>query len=351
MIEQPHGAWAQSARLAFQFIISAVVVLACGWLVSNVHQVPSDSRAVVVRLGQVAKEHGPGLLIAWPRPIDEVVLVPSLDSQIALAIEPHERPGGSSADRPAASHSRMFDGFPISSVARENGSFLMTGDFSVVHLEATLFYQITHPRGYVLTRDFLRSALTRLYNASVIGVAAGRELDAVLVARPETAGASHNAHREKFRSELVAAINQRLSQLAGHGTDLGIRITRVDLSPSIPRGAKGAFDYVLVAAQRAEEGMAYARTNAELSLQKAHQQVDQIAAQAEAEAQERIQEALRRTVAIASLSRDHASTPSQVLERRLYHERIKAILGKAARIDTVDRDSAARAILSGAPGR
>ena len=40
---------------------------------SNVHQIPADSRAIILRLGAISGERGPGLLIAWPRPIEEVV--------------------------------------------------------------------------------------------------------------------------------------------------------------------------------------------------------------------------------------------------------------------------------------
>lgn len=351
-----YGAWEQSARLSFRFIMLGVAVLAVGWLFSNVRQVPSDSRAVVLRFGDMQREEGPGLLLALPRPFEEVVIVPSLDSQIALRIEPYEQPFASGGYdryydervRSLAANSLMFDGFGIGTDPRANGAFLLTGDFSVVHLEATLFYQITNPRGYVLAGYFLNPALTRLYNASAIAVAANRDLDAILVARPEAAGQGIARNdRERFRADLTAAMNRRLEALAGAGTDLGVRIARVDLSPSIPSGAKAAFDYVLVAAQRAEETIANARTNAELLSQTTEQKVDEIGIHAETEAQERVNEAARRTAAVASLAAGPASAAPQVLRRRLYYERIKAILAKAARIDAVDREGGGRVILPG----
>jgi len=356
--EQSYGPWEQSARLAFKFIAIVVLALAGAWLVSNIRQIPSDSRAVVVRFGQIVQEQGPGLLLAWPRPIDEVVIVPALDSQLALPIERYEQPygppndsSGDSQSESVASNSLMFSGFAIDPNERANGAFLVTGDFNVVHIDATLFYQIVNPRGYVMSGSFLKSALTRLYNASAISIAASRELDAVLVARPEAAGTGNGANREKFRTDLVAAINQRIRQLADQGTDLGVRIARVDLSPSIPRGAKGAFDYVLVAAQRAEETAAYARTNAELMAQQTNQTIDQIAIHAETEAQEKVISATERTAAIASLARENANVAPLVLNRRLYYERIKEILKKAERIDTVDSDAAAKMILPGGAER
>src|ERR1700684_791105 len=80
------GPWGQSVALAFRFLLLGAVVIALGWLVSNIRQVPPDSQAVIVRLGAVARVQGPGLLLALPRPIDQVVLVPSSARQIQFAI-------------------------------------------------------------------------------------------------------------------------------------------------------------------------------------------------------------------------------------------------------------------------
>jgi len=350
--EDELGAWEQSARLSFRFIIIAVAGLTLWWLTSNIREVPADGRAVVTRLGDIQREHGPGLLFAWPRPLEEVILIPSADKQISLAIQQYEQPyqvqnGSRDEAGGVADNSLMFGGYILNSDPRANGAFLLTGDSSVIHLDAVLLYQITNPRGYVLTGHYLQTALTRIYNASAITLAASRDLDQILVARPEAVASIANDSRERFRSDLVAAMNHRLEALAKENADLGVRITRADLSPSIPAGAKSAFDFVLVASQRADEEVAQARTAAEVRMQAARQETDQIATRTVADAQERITEANSRTAAVTALSRDNPNLAPQVLRNRFYYERIREILGKAGQIETVHRD-AGRIIVPGA---
>jgi len=81
------GAWAQSAELTFRFLFVLVAFLTAGWLFSNCRQVRPDSRAVVLRFGTVVREAGPGLLLALPRPIERVVILPSADRQIAFHLD------------------------------------------------------------------------------------------------------------------------------------------------------------------------------------------------------------------------------------------------------------------------
>ncbi len=168
-------------------------------------------------------------------------------------------------------------GYVPSDRARLNGGFLLTGDSSVVHLVAQIYYQITDPVAYVIAQDHVAPALQRLFIASTVDAVAGRDLDTILVARPEIASRNEEAaRRERLRADLVNAVNRRLQALAALGASLGVTVSRVDLVPSIPGGAKDAFDSVLVVTQEAEQGIANARTNAEQSMQEANQMKDHI---------------------------------------------------------------------------
>ncbi|MBV8083298.1 MAG: protease modulator HflK, partial [Chloroflexi bacterium] len=40
--DMPEGAWAQSVRLAFRFLFTAVLVMALCWMVSGIRQVPPE---------------------------------------------------------------------------------------------------------------------------------------------------------------------------------------------------------------------------------------------------------------------------------------------------------------------
>lgn len=332
----PEGAWAQSAKIAFRFLFLAVCFAAIVWSLSGIRQVPPESRAIVYQFGKVERQQRAGLLFAWPRPIEQVVILPSADRQIEFRIDGFE-PGSN------PKHVFYYN-------ARMNGAFLLTGDASVVHLEATLFYQIVDPAAYIRTGEHLGPALQRLFIASAVSVCAARDLDTILVARPELATGSNAAARggrERLRADLMNAINRRLGDLSGVGAGLGITVSRVDLAASIPDGAKDAFDRVLVASQEAERDIAEARTDAAATALSANQEHDRILTDADAKAAEKTTQAKVRTAAINALARGSPGFSGMTLAKRIYIDRIGAILAKAARVDTVDHSGGLHLILPG----
>ena len=79
-----------------------------------------------------------------------------------------------------------MQGYTLNDIPRLNSGFLLTGDSSVVHLEAQIFYQITDPVAYMIAADHVEPALQRLFIASTVDNLAGRDLDSILVARPKS---------------------------------------------------------------------------------------------------------------------------------------------------------------------
>ena len=331
------GAWAQAAQLSFRFLFLVVFVLAVGWAISNCRQVPPDSRAIVLRFGTVVRQARAGLLLALPQPFERVIILPSADRQIQFQIDAFQGAGAGSEALAVS----------ISANPRDNAGILLTGDMSLVHLSATLFYQITDANAYVLSSEHVAPGLARLFTASAVTVAARRDLDTILVARPERNSASDafRLGRESLRSDLMNEVNRRLSDLASQGASLGIAVSRVDLLPSIPAEAKAAFDSVLYAMQNAETAIAQARTQAELLTQRSNQGRDRILTDAQALAQERITQARTRTDAISALSANREGLSGEMLERQLYQEQIGKILAQAARVYSADAQGAARLIV------
>jgi regulator of protease activity HflC (stomatin/prohibitin superfamily) len=328
--------WAQIARISFRFLFAVVCVVAAGWALSNVRQIPADSRAIVLRLGAIAGEHGPGLLIAWPRPIEEIVVLPARDRQIELNVE--------------GVRSSLPPGIAISPA--ENAEFLLTGDSGIVLLQATVFYQITDAAAYVLAGEHVKVALQRLFAASAVAVCAGRGLDAILTTRaPAEADADHmpRSRQERFRTDLVAAVNRRITALAAEGAGLGVSVSRIDLTASLPPAVEAAFDQVLTTTQTADRDLAVARADASRTTQSAHQERDRILAEAVALAAERRTEALTRTASITAINPQYAGEARAALINRIYYERIAALFRKAGRIDAFDPRSGARLYLPGRP--
>jgi regulator of protease activity HflC (stomatin/prohibitin superfamily) len=332
------GPLGQAVALAFRFLFVAACVIAAGWFVSNIRQVPADSQAVVMRLGAVARVQGPGLLLALPRPIEQIVLLPAPARQIGLRI-------GRFVEGPTPAPGQ---GYELSRDPRRNSGFLLTGDSNIVHLEAQLFYQVSDPVAYMIAQAHLRPALQRLFIAGAIGVLGRRDLDSILVARPEVAArASQAAARERLRADLVDAVNKRLAALERQGAGLGVKVSRVDLAPSIPAGAKQAFDNVLTVSQGADTAIAQARTAAQLTAQDAQAKKDHIATDAAATAAEIVTGAKSQTASIAALGRQQKDMSRSMLMTRYFYDRIEPMLKKAGGIDVLDKDGAVHAILPG----
>ena len=176
-----------------------------------------------------------------------------------------------------------------------------------------------------------------------------RDLDTILVARPEIAARNEEAaRRERLRSDLMVAVNQRLEELAKSGAGLGVIVSRVDLVPAIPSGAKGAFDNVLVITQSAEQGIANSRTNAEMSMQEANQSKDRTTTNATAAAEEAVSNATVATASIAALGSQNIDMSHAMQMSRLYYDRIGPILKKAGHLRVIGTDGTGRLLLPGA---
>ncbi|RMS40428.1 SPFH domain / Band 7 protein, partial [Pseudomonas coronafaciens pv. garcae] len=137
------------------------------------------NRAVVMRFGALERVQNAGLLTAWPQPFEQVVLLPSADRVIERRVETLLRsPAALKADEIATLSAPMSD-------ALAGSGFLLTGDAGVVQLDVTVFYKVIDPRSFVLQGDHVLPALDRLVNRSAVALTAARDLDTILVARPE----------------------------------------------------------------------------------------------------------------------------------------------------------------------
>ncbi|MEE4222770.1 protease modulator HflK [Pseudomonas viridiflava] len=339
-----NGPWLQASRLAFLGLYGVTLLAALGWITSNVRQIDPQNRAVVMRFGALERIQNAGLLTAWPQPFEQVVLLPSADRVIERRVETLLR---SSAAQKADEIATLSA--PISDALAGSG-FLLTGDAGVVQLDVTVFYKVTDPYAFVLQGDHVEPALDRLVNRSAVALAAARDLDTILVARPELMGADSQAaeRRERLRGDLVRGINQRLTALKDAGMSIGIEAARVDVQSSLPPSAVNAFNAVLTASQQADQAVANARTDAEKLTQTANQQADRTLQVAHAQASERLAKAQTDTAAVVSLAQSVKNRDDPDLLQRIYRERVPAILRQAGSVTTVDPKDDSRLIIQGA---
>lgn len=336
--------WLQASRLAFLGLYAVTLLAALGWALSNVRQIDPQNRAVVLRLGALERIQNAGLLTAWPQPFEQVVLLPSADRVIERHVETLLRSKQAlDADRVSSFATPMSD-------ALAGSGYLLTGDAGVVQLDVTVYYKVTDPYAFVLQGEHVLPALDRLVNRSTVALTAARDLDTILVARPEMVSPDSKSaeRRERLRGDLVHGINQRLTELVSTGVGLGIEVARVDVQSSLPTTAVNAFNAVLTASQLADQAVANARTEAEKLTQTATQQADRTVQVAHAQASERLAKAQADTATVTSLAQSVRDKSDPGLLMRIYRERVPKILGQAGSVTTVDPRDDSHLIIQGA---
>ena len=263
----PPGPIAQSVAIGFRVVYVVTLLLIVVWLASNVCEIPSDSQAVVTRFGRIVRTQASGLLIAWPRPIEQVQLLPGPQR----SVEPGHR-GVAAAERQGAGADRSDRDAGRAVAGRVT---VHDRDGNVLVLSASLIYRITDPVAYALAESHVAPALDRLFRATTVRVTAGRGLNEfVIVETGDEQDADDGAQpvaalRGEVREALLTAMNDRLQSLADATASLGIAVERIDMTAYLPPDAKTAFDAVLLATQAADRGVAMARTDAERRRQEA----------------------------------------------------------------------------------
>ncbi|HEV2701481.1 MAG TPA: SPFH domain-containing protein [Steroidobacteraceae bacterium] len=338
----PPGPIAQSVAIGFRTVYVAGLLLLILWLTGNVREIASDSQVVVMRFGRIVRAQEAGLLVAWPRPIEQTRLLPGPERLLTQDV---------ATLAPATEVAQGLIGpFAVSQGIPQNATAYLTGDGNVVLLNATLIYRINDPISYALAQSHVAPALDRLFRATTAHVTAARRLDDFLVVQAAQAGAgnqSTQALRGEVRSSLIQDMNTRLRALADQGAPLGVEIERIDMTAWLPPQAKSAFDAVLIATQTADRGLAVARTDAERRRQESSRLHDQLLADAQARALEFTSSASVNTAAILAL--EHEVTPATrgSLLLREYRTKVADIMNKVGSATLIDPQGGARILLPG----
>lgn len=331
--------WGQSYRIAFFALYGATLLAAAAWLFSSVHQITPDTQAVVFRFGKPLTVEHSGVLFAWPKPVDRVEVIPGPARILQHDILPLQR----------TEQLKQLTDEQHDTDAGAGAGYLLTGDAGVVQLNMQVFYRISDPLRYVLQRDHIDALIDRLAQRAATLVSAGRDLDTILVARPETMqNDSHAAQeRSRLRSDLKQRMESDIQRLAAGANNPGITIERIDVSSALPDSAVEAFNSVLTASQQAERDVAQAQNDATLRLQKAQQQADRVIQQAEAASSETRAQAEVATQTITKLAQARATGSDAGMLQRIWRERITAVLSHAGEVITVNPEDNGRLILPG----
>ncbi|MEM1060648.1 MAG: protease modulator HflK [Verrucomicrobiota bacterium] len=296
-------------RSSIVFLRWGLALLVLVYLTSGVTIVGSDERALVLRLGKLQPEvHGPGLLLALPRPIDEVIRVPATRVQV-VELDTWTAPP------PVDSG---FEALETATLHPVYNGYILTGDRNIIHARFNVRYRVADPAAYALgTRD--RDALLRL--ALQTGATAALQTVGV----DDALGRGQDELRRRCLAEAKAEV-ERLG--------LGVELLRWEIAELTPaRQVLASFQEVVSAQVEARTLLEDAASYASAQRQQGEARAYRLTQSAEADAARLLARAKGETTAFTALLESYRLDPGGT-RTRLFLETIETILPRL-QINTV----------------
>ena len=289
-------------RSSIRILRWGMLVLVLIYLCSGITVVAPNQRGLVLRFGRaLPKSAPPGLLLAFPPPIDEVVMLPakSVQEVVLDAWTPND------------------DSYR-DSLHPERDPYTITGDVNIIRARFSIRFQVADPIAY----EFGASEREKLCNAicyqSACRVLAGMSVDDALTTR-----------RDFIGQESMRIAQAELDRL-GLGVQLLAFETR-EINPPAP--VLSAFQDVVSAKVEAKTLVEPARSRRAAVIPEANAEAYRIQQEAQSYSQELIAKAQGEVSAFLALLKEYRANPGTV-HTRLYAEMIEQVLPKL-RVSTV----------------
>ncbi len=220
---------ADALRASFRILKGIMMVLVVLYFFSNVRRVDSHEEALVMRLGRLQSEvRQPGLVWAMPFPIDEIVPLPTKQSNTFTVTSHSFHRRANDVDKPLA-----FITWPSGKGLHPalDGA-LMTADGGLVHTKWKITYKIEHVDQYV------SNVLSQKTEAAEELIKTFVETCGIHVGSEVTADELIRTRVEFVQNEITYRVNQRLTAIHS-----GIVVTRIEMNePTPPIAVRKSFD-------------------------------------------------------------------------------------------------------------
>ena len=280
-------------------IIAVFAALSTCW-----YTVDEKQQAVVTTFGKVSSVTGAGMHFKLPLGIQEVEKV---DVNVYQKIELGYR------SSPTAS--TAYD-------TVEKESKMITGDYNIVNVDFFIEYKISDPVKYLYNSKMPETILKNLIQSQIRAVVGSATVDQVL-----TDGKTDIQIRVK---ELVAEILEEY--------DIGLTLTDIKIQDAEPPTVSviEAFKAVETAKQGAETAINQAKAYSNQKLPQAQAEADQLIQNAEYLKQNRINEAVKQVARFEAMYDEYSKNPD-ITRIRMYYEMIEeALPGVTLYIDVSD---------------
>jgi membrane protease subunit HflK len=295
-----------------------IVLMALLYAASGITVVRPDEVGLILRWGRVVGDtpalqaHGPGLLFAFPRPIDRVgtvqvkkvseVRIDTLTSSVAT-LDDEE---GSAAP----------DTYSLDPITQ---GFAVTGDHNIVQVEMVARYRVRDPALWVFygpkSEDVLRAEVT----AAMIRTLGEMGVDRVLA---------------EGRKDLITVATRR-AQAGLDACHSGLELSSLELTHLGPPAALASeFDAVQSAFIGAETLKKVAQSYGESAIPQAQSDSDTAIQRAHAESARLIADANGEAAAFRALAKEYRTNPAVVRER-LYRDAVETAIRGAGKVQWV----------------
>lgn len=289
--------------------IALMAILYAG---SGITIVKSDEVAVVLRWGRlvgasaVLQQHGPGLLFAFPRPMDQVVRVRvkrvsevKVTTLTSAPAAPEEEEEGT-----RTSLNPLKDGYAL------------TGDQNVIQTTLVAHYRVSDPAEWAFygakAEDMLRVEVT----AAMVRSLGEMGVDSVL---------------SGGRESLIATVSRR-TQTGLDQSHAGLQLTSLEVTQlAPPRALASAFDSVQSSFIQAQTEQSDAHSYAESAIPAAQTDADERVQKAEGDAATTLATARGDADAFRALSKEYRGN-ALVVRERLYRDAVEKAISAAASV-------------------
>jgi len=302
-----------------------VATMAVLYALSGITIVRSDEVAVILRWGQLVGEtpalqqHGPGLLFAFPRPVDEILRVQvkriSEVPVTTLAAATSTMESGPVPQAPGEDDDEGPSGIRETLDPLTRG-YALTGDENIVHVEMVARYRVRDPAEWAFygpkAEDVLRAEVT----AAMVRSLGEMGVDRVL---------------SDGRKDLIATAARR-AQAGLDTAHSGLELSSLELTRLSPPVALAAdFDAVQSAFITAETSKKDAEAYAASAIPNVQAEADTLLQAARGTASNDLATAQGDAAAFQALDREYRANPVVVRER-LYRDAVDRALSSASQI-------------------
>lgn len=292
-----------------KYFLIAVVVMVAAICLSGVRFVKSGNVALVLRFGELVGKtpeeqiHEPGLLLAFPYIIDEVIMVPT----------------GSVIEQKVTTH--YTDGFMKD--MKSNG-YVITGDQNIAVISTTVKYVIDDPVAYALNVSDMEGIINASVSNAMIETAAGMPVDDIL-----TSG------KEKYSKNTVKLAQEKLNI-----ANTGVKINNIELTKvSMPKEVVSIYNQVNETVVYANTLQEKAQNYWDTTIPAAQTKANSLVNDANTAHAEKVSEANKALAEFWGVVEEYKRNPD-VVRTRIYNEKYQEIISKIGTVKIVqDGDS------------